>query len=486
VRHGSQVETRGSWFCEAIWDHEFEDGDFDLTDLVFGSGGRLRKLKVVFVSSGTTVDRLQFLKLENKLLVSNSLPCLLAVGGIKVDHTYDRFQWFFQSIMKGIDSYEKRLPTLSGRLELTYYRNLVWDGRQLIEIDKPTPHRDFTTFLRYRTFLRESQEKIAANMQSATRNHRYEMVAGLSSGYDSTTVAVLAHELGGKHVFSFRTARGGQEDHGEEVARILGLDVTLVDRGNWQQHPFSEVPFFAAAALGGDTVLSSAGHILRGRVFLSGFHGDKVWAKDAKTLGPDIVRGDASGLAFTELRLALGCIHFPVPFVGVGQIRDINLLSNSSELSPWDVPGDYSRPICRRIVEEAGIPRDFFGMRKKAVTTHFGTGESTLNEETEAEYHRWLIENWKHWETTPFHRLRLPNRVLLTLRVLLTFRERYYAINHLLRGLNHYLPPAAESWMEGKNSELQCWLNRRLNLTQYLFPWAIDRMVDAYNSEKER
>jgi hypothetical protein len=184
--------------------------------------------------------------------------------------------------------------------------------------------------------------------------------------------------------------------------------------------------------------------------------------------------------------LALGCIHFPVPFVGVGQIRDINLLSNSSELSPWDVPGDYSRPICRRIVEEAGIPRDFFGMRKKAVTTHFGTGESTLNEETEAEYHRWLIENWKHWETTPFHRLRLPNRVLLTLRVLLTFRERYYAINHLLRGLNHYLPPAAESWMEGKNSELQCWLNRRLNLTQYLFPWAIDRMVDAYNSEKER
>jgi hypothetical protein len=33
VRHGPQVETMEDWLCEAVWDGEFEAGDFDRTDL---------------------------------------------------------------------------------------------------------------------------------------------------------------------------------------------------------------------------------------------------------------------------------------------------------------------------------------------------------------------------------------------------------------------------------------------------------------------
>src|SRR5207245_7865116 len=60
VFHGPRVELAADWFCEAVWDGAFADGDFDRTDLVFGSGARARESDgVCFVSSGSTVDRLQ-------------------------------------------------------------------------------------------------------------------------------------------------------------------------------------------------------------------------------------------------------------------------------------------------------------------------------------------------------------------------------------------------------------------------------------------
>src|SRR5690349_24391142 len=85
VRHGGRVEARPDWFCEAVWDGPFEQGDFDLTDVVAGSGGRMRDGRVVFVPTGATTDRLHSIRVpaaaggtRGRVLVSNSLPCLLA------------------------------------------------------------------------------------------------------------------------------------------------------------------------------------------------------------------------------------------------------------------------------------------------------------------------------------------------------------------------------------------------------------------------
>ena len=52
------LKVTAEFFCEAIWPGPFAEGDFDRTDLVSGSGGRLRRAEVHFVSSGATVDRL--------------------------------------------------------------------------------------------------------------------------------------------------------------------------------------------------------------------------------------------------------------------------------------------------------------------------------------------------------------------------------------------------------------------------------------------
>ena len=58
ITHGPGVETCRDWFCEAVWDGPFPSGNFDDTDVVFGSGGRRREDGVIFVSSTATQDRL--------------------------------------------------------------------------------------------------------------------------------------------------------------------------------------------------------------------------------------------------------------------------------------------------------------------------------------------------------------------------------------------------------------------------------------------
>ena len=98
IFHGVRVEVTRDWFCEAVWDRPYAAGDFDRTDLVFGSGGRLRDGLITFVSAGSTVDRLQFLETSRMTLVSNSLPCVLAAAGGKVDLTYPHYFRDFSSI----------------------------------------------------------------------------------------------------------------------------------------------------------------------------------------------------------------------------------------------------------------------------------------------------------------------------------------------------------------------------------------------------
>ena len=107
VFHGPGVETTDDWFCEAVWDEAFADGDFDRTDLVFGSGARLRDGVVTFVSAASTVDRLQSLAAGDWLWVSNSLPCLLAAVDGAVDPAYPRYFADFASIRLGLGRYRQ-------------------------------------------------------------------------------------------------------------------------------------------------------------------------------------------------------------------------------------------------------------------------------------------------------------------------------------------------------------------------------------------
>src|SRR5438309_2066059 len=292
VFHGPDVETTPDGFSEAVWDGEFARAGFDETDLVFGSGARRRGGGVTFVSSGSTVDRLHSHEAAGRVCVANSLACLLVAIGADVDPTYAGYYADFKSISDGLARYVRSVATSAGPVRLTYFHNLVWDGRALRERPKPAPHRDFGDFAGYRGFLEA--------------------------------------------------------------------------------------------------------HLAR-RVLVTGYHGDQMWSKRPRAASADIVRGDQSGLSLSEYRLWAGFIHLPVPFLGVRQIGDVSALSRSSAMAPWDVPGAYSRPICRRIVETAGVPRDAFGVRKQTASVLFFERDDMLSPGSLAEYGEWLREHAADW-----------------------------------------------------------------------------------------
>src|SRR5215471_953270 len=158
IQHGDKVETTPQWFCEAVWPGPFERGDFDLTDLVAGTGARLREGKAIFVSSGNTVDRIISLETQTGLYVSNSLPCLLALTGARIDPTYPRYYDDFCSIVKGIANYKTSLSTSLGEARFCMHGFLAWDGQVRRCEVKPLTFRNLQTYSDYMRFIRTALE----------------------------------------------------------------------------------------------------------------------------------------------------------------------------------------------------------------------------------------------------------------------------------------------------------------------------------------
>jgi hypothetical protein len=236
---------------------------------------------------------------------------------------------------------------------------------------------------------------LAENM-ATKRRYPYTMLSTLSSGYDSPAVTVLARQVGCVETLSLDRARDGDEDSGAAIANILGLRSLVVPRDAWRAMTLPEIPFMAGSPRGAEVVFKPAEHDLAGRVLFTGFHGDKMWAKDTQDLSEHIVRGDNSGLGFSEYRLWVGFIHCPVAFWGAQQIRDVHAISNSPEMKPWDVVAQYSRPIPRRFVEEAGVPRELFGTRKRFADVNLLRPQDFLTAQSFEDYLDWLREH--RWE----------------------------------------------------------------------------------------
>jgi len=468
IWHGRSVERAADWFCEAVWAGPYTAGQFDRTDLVFGSGGRLRGEGAVFVSSGSTVDRLQTLETRDGAWVSNSLACLLAGVAGCVDPTYPGFVRDFKSVTRGLRRYKRTLTTSAGPVQLVYFANIRWDGQRLHDHPKDSPIRDFSTFARYRDFLTTSLGQLAENASAGERTHALGLLGTLSSGYDSATVAALGRCAGLRDVMSFDRSRSGVDDTGAEIAAVLGLRVSTVSREAWRSTPKPEIPFLAADAKGEDVHFTAAERLLTGRVLLTGFHGDEMWDRVAwpLPLNEDLVRSDQCGLSLTEYRLWAGFIHCPVPFMGARQVQAVNAISNSSELAAWRVPGAYNRPICRRILEEAGVPRQAFGTAKKNTSVLMFERRTFLSPDSWHEYSGWLAE--RHVQGATLLR-RGPTRLQTAAQHIAA------ALHAVARIAPHRLRLVASlAWRVGAFGSEE-------PLFRFCFPWALEQAKGRYS-----
>ena len=143
-RAASRWPTTG--ICEAAWDGQFADGGFDETDLVFGSGVRVRGDRVVtFVPAGAP-HRPAALAAHRRGLSRVQLAG--RVAGVHVGGSLRRVPprgtgTIFSQPRRGHGSLRaRRYPPRPATVSLTYFDNLVWDGERLEVVEKPFGVRD--------------------------------------------------------------------------------------------------------------------------------------------------------------------------------------------------------------------------------------------------------------------------------------------------------------------------------------------------------
>jgi hypothetical protein len=105
-----------------------------------------------------------------------------------------------------------------------------------------------------------------------------------------------------------------------------------------------------------------------GSLLMTGIFGDYVWGTDTQSGLPLLQEPNTDflnpAITMAEFRLRVGFIHLPAPACGALHRPAIRRITRSKELAPWSIGGDYDRPIARRIIEEAGVPRELFGQHK--------------------------------------------------------------------------------------------------------------------------
>ena len=394
VVHGEWVETSEHSFVEGSWAGDFAQAAFD-DAFMTGTGVRLNYDGLFFVTPSHSLDRLNVIRKGKTLYVSNSLPCVLAKSDEELDVNFLFYDSYVASIRHGLEKYERRIFT-KNKLAVTFYYccNICLNcNHELVEVSKK-PSPSFRSYSEYRAYLDNTIQRIALNAVDQRRRVQYTPIATISRGYDSPAAMVLAAGAGCMEAIAFRDSRDtlGDEDCGSVIATTLGLSVQEFGRLDYRKYDdFPEI-----RNSGGPSEFLSFGDCLSGRLVFTGFNGDRIWDKNCEKVSTDLGRSDASGTSLTELRLASGFCHLPVPFIGADSHPSIHAISNSKEMTQWSLGTSYDRPIARRIVEEAGIPRHMFGQDKRAagvVVTSEGLA-ATMSERSLIDFERFSSDKW--------------------------------------------------------------------------------------------
>jgi hypothetical protein len=146
-------------------------------------------------------------------------------------------------------------------------------------------------------------------------------------------------------------------------------------------------------------------------------------------------------------------------------------------MRPFILDGtDYNRPICRRIVEEAGVPRHLFGMQKKAVEPPLWREPLFLTPQTYQDYLDWLRKNrvdwWNHFRLPPWRSIQgdlwinsLSSAAAAAMR----------SCGRRMVGASHSMPA-----LRGFAKRLSTVHPKLLNLRRYWLPWAVERAKQRY------
>ncbi len=368
VRHGPWIEVGDSAFVEGAWSGPYVDMGFPNALTFTGSGATLAPGGILFAAPTHSIEPLYVLRAGQQLHCSNSLRHVLVSADDDIDPGYMFYDVDIISMEYGIKRCTSRLPTRKRNwVSRHHYCNLLIDKTLTLTVLPKIQRGAFHDYSDYRTFLDEQVLLTVINSADPQRSIRYTPLSTISTGYDSTAVSVIARNAGCREYVTFHTAADESNDSGKEIGQLLGLAVTEYDRDAYRtRNDLPEAEFAATGGSGGSVIMTAWEQCLRGKILLSGTYGDEAWERAKIEGGVDMMTDDSAGADIFYFRTRVGFMHLAVPSIGYSEFTSILKIANSVEMRPWRLPRNkYNRPIPRRIVEEAGVPRELFGQRKK-------------------------------------------------------------------------------------------------------------------------
>jgi hypothetical protein len=383
IWHGPWVETDVNHFSSGAWNGDFGEAGFAQAHTLIGSGGRQEADQLLFAAPTLTAGYLATAHVEGQLLISNSLVFLLARTGdaLAINEPYyiSRFlKWHRFGLRRPVLDLQTRDRTI----RLYSYCNVRVKPGPEIGIQSKSFLELPVEFLGYVDRLKDTMQAVADNAQDPRRGRPFRgVITAASRGYDSPAVAVLARDLGFNDLLTFyQTRADGSQDHSDsalEIGQALGMNVFTEDSQAYKALPgWPEAEFCANFETGLALPLAACEALISGKLLFNGGGGDWAWGLYQICDVPDMMSVYATytdELSQHEFCLRTGTLIFSVPKIGIVNIHTIFQIARLPEMVPWSIPGDYNRPIPRRILETAGLPRGSFAAENRA------TGHANLH-----------------------------------------------------------------------------------------------------------
>lgn len=391
VEIGSAVEYTTDFFVQGVWDGEYSDGNFFNAHFACCSGGSVKNCKLggaFFSTPNHLLETIYGIRCNNKIYLSNSLAFVLERSNSALDIDYPNYQLDMCSSIFGIENQIRVSPLKDGRF-VNYYRccNIEINSELNISVNTKFSGLSFSDYTDYYTKISQVLKDLYKNAESNSRRIKFESISTISRGYDAVATSVLAYQQGCKKVITFNTPKQYAEDCGKDIAKRIGFeDIFLCNADLYRnQNDYIEADCMSSGDVGSSIIFAAHKELFKNSMVMMGIRGDSLWERNHSnvnnsqnfTVGNTLQQTDHT---FIETCLEVNAICIPLPMIGADKWTDIANISNSNELKPYSVRDLYDRPIPRRIAEEYGIPRDWFGLEKAGagISYHFDTFNRVL------------------------------------------------------------------------------------------------------------
>ena len=371
---GRAVEVDDRGLIAGAWSARFKERAIERGATSVGTALRLTSGGLIAIVGTASASALFFCRTGSRLFVSNTLAFALAAADDRLVTSHPFYPQDLCTFVFGSHRYRHTVPTESGQLSVHYGSMAIGDDLRLrpVPVTEPPPFSDFSS---YRAYLIDETRSMFANAADPARRIQYTPVVALSAGYDFPAAAVIAREAGCTEGFTF-----GQpfdrpdidEDSGAAIGRTIALSMKEYRTYAYRDRSdLPEIEFIASSFAGGQVYLTAADGVLSERIVVSGYGGDRIWARNYGERNRPHFPFYIGGYSQTEFFVRAPALDFSVPLVGARRFAEIGAISRGEPMRPWSIGGDYDRPVPRRIVEEAGIPRGSFATRKRRITPDY-------------------------------------------------------------------------------------------------------------------